>query len=340
MKNINILGGEVLGQMLKEDKIFKHMSATLKTKTLKIGINTVLTSLLMVSSGVVQADTSLNGMLGLSGLVGLLANNTSQDKNPGSNQDSSINCNAKKSGLQIAGAGALGSFVGNQIGGGTGKDLATVAGGVLAMVVANEKENASIRNACQSIPTNITSNVDTTNAILYAGQRVNGGTFTVTVGDSPGIAGLSGKIKGTLDVNTDDIVKNALEQGSVGLVASYDNLDAAARNYYSVLNGKTTVGKLSRYTINPKETGIAGETVIKYQEQIDSAKNKLNQSYSDYASMRAYYANVADNAVLDGYDITAYNKSLPYFMPPKTVNILFNGQTVNRYETLKNAIRP
>jgi len=342
MNKLHKMGAETLGQMIENEDISKNFSPSLKDKMLKVGMAAVMATVLSISSGMAHAgdNNSLTGMLGLSALTGLLANNTKPaDAQPNNYQGGQVDCNAAKSGVKIGASGALGAFVGNHIGQGNGNVAATVAGGLLGMVVANSMENDRIRTECQRVP-NWNNNIPANQAILYEGRRSNGGSFYVTVGDSPGIAGLSGKIQGQLDVNQDPIVRNAMEKGSVGLVVAYDNLDATARNYYAVLNGKTTAGKLSRYAIDPQEVSAGGATVQAHQMQITQAKMELDAKYTEYARIRSAFANVADNAVQDGYNITAYGQALPYFTPPKTVNVLFNGNTVNRYETLPNAVRP
>ena len=333
MNKLHKMSAEVLAQMVENESTFKNFAPGLKSKVMNIGMTATLASLLALSSGLAHADdnNALKGMFGASALVGLLTNNTKQADQ--------VNCDVQgTSGLKVGVSGALGSYVGNQMGGGNGKVATTIAGGILGAVIANSQENERIRGECSRVP-RYNSNTNQS-AILYEGRTTSGNPYYVTENDSIGLAGLSGKKVGELDVNSDPIVKTALEKSSVGLVVAYDNLDILSRNYIAIVSGKTTVGKISRYAVDENEIAVGSAANAQNQIKIANAKIDFDEAYNQYASRRAVFANIADNAASDNFNITSYGKALPYVSPPPSASVVYNGKLPNRYRVIPGAIKP
>lgn len=343
---LNKMSAEALSQMAANGDISDNFSPSLKARFLKIGSVSVLAGLLSISSGLVQADNGTrNGAITLSGLFGLLTSGSKPNDIP-------VDCNIQgTSGLKVGGAGALGAYAGSHIGGGSGKQIATIAGGVIAAATAQGIENERMRADCarqieqsnrnhNGIPGYATNSSSPQSAILYEGRTISGKAFYVTAKDSPGLAGLGGQVIGSLDVENDPIVKSAMEKGSALLGMSHENLDIRAQEYLKVMNGGTTVAKLSRYAVDDND--VASNSPLNKEQQMRMllAKKNFEEAYSEYSRRRSVFANVSDNAVVDGYNISKYGQALSYFIPPESATVTYSGKLPNRYAVVPNAVRP
>jgi len=348
------MAAEVLSQMVSNEDIFNNFSTKLKKKLQTIGTSVVLAGLLAIFSGFVHADKNVGKNMGtgltISGLFGVLANESKPTDVP-------TDCDVQGvSGWKVGAGSAIGTLIGNQFGKGSGNTAATIVGAIAGAALAQSSENERIRRECvaknsqrkieppaPSYPANTHYSQTVSypqSPILYQGRTDSGKTFYVTTNDSPGIAALTGKTIGYLDVEDDLIVKNALEQGLLGLEKSYENLDQAAQKYIQVSNGNTTISKLARYAVSDYDITKNSHLMRERRKQLENAKNDLQNAYNEYARKRSVFAHVADNAAIDGYDIRKYGYAIQYLTPPESVAISFDGKLPNRYAVINSPVRP
>jgi outer membrane lipoprotein SlyB len=338
------LSAETFSQMAVNGDISDNFSKGLTTKFLNLGVTTVLAGMMALSSGVAHADDTRTGAITLSGIWGVMTNGSKP-------KDIPVDCQVRgTSGMKTGGAGAVGGWLGSKVGDGSGQKWATVAGAVIGVTAAQTSENDRMRKECaeqmtynkmvNGVPMYATNNSQPQSPILYEGRTVNGRSFYVTMQDSPGIAGLAGKVNGGVSVDSDPIVRNAMEKGSELLAMSYANLDKEAREYNQIASGRTSIAKLSRYAVDANDVGNNSELNRTHQAMIAQAKKEFDMAYSEYSRRRSVFANVADNAVVDGFDIARYGKTLEYFMPPESATVTYNGRLSNSYAVIPAPARP
>jgi surface antigen len=338
------LSAETFSQMAANGDISDNFSKGLTDKFLSLGVTTVLAGMMFLSSGVAHADDVRTGAITLSGLFGLMSNNTKP-------KDIPSDCYVQgTSGMKTGGAGAVGGWLGSKVGDGNGQKVATIAGAIIGVTAAQTSENDRMRRECSEqmaynkkvngIPMYATNNSSPQSPILYEGRTVNGRSFYVTMQDSPGIAGLSGRVAGGASVDNDPIVRNAMEKGSELLAMSYKNLEKQAQVYNKVMSGRTTVAKLTRYAVDTNDVGANSELNRNNQAMLAQAKREFDMAYSEYSRRRSVFANVADNAVVDGFDISRYRDSLEYFVPPDSATMTYNGRLSNSYAVIPAPARP
>jgi len=338
------LSAETFSQMAADENISNNFSEGLTKKFLSLGATTVLAGMMFLSSGVAHADDTRNVAVGLSGLFGFLSSGSTP-------KDIPSNCYVQgTSGLQNGVSGAIGAVAGNQIGGGRGKQVMTVIGAVAGVAASQSIENERMRKECAAqiahanrvdgIPMYATNNSSPQSPILYEGTTINGKSFYVTMQDSPGIAGLAGKIPNGANVDSDGIVKSALDRGSRNLEIAYEELDREAKEYKQVTSGRTTIAKLSRYAVDANDVGANSELNRTYQNILAQAKQEFDQAYNQYAQKRSIFANVADNAVIDGFNISRYGNSLKHFVPPESATVTYSGKLSNQYAVINSPARP
>ena len=176
--------------------------------------------------------------------------------------------------------------------------------------------------------------------VMYEGVTSKGLPYYVTVNDSPGLAAIEGKRQGSLSLDSDGLVKSAINRGADALAESYHALDEASKKYLSVAAGRTSAGKISRYAIDDAEV-LAGSVVQKEMEaKINAAKREFDMAYNNYASRRSRFVNVADNAAIDGFNLEGYKDVLQYISPPESTTLTADGNRIpNKFERLSNARR-
>lgn len=338
------MSAETFSQMAANGDISDNFTKGLINKFLSIGVTTVLAGLIALSSGTAQANDTRTAAITLSGLFGLVSNNTKPNDIPS-------NCYVQgTSGMKTGLSGAAGGWLGSKVGDGSGQKVATVAGAIVGVVASQSSENDRMRRECaeqlaqnkqvNGIPTYATNNRSPQSPILYEGRTIKGKSFYVTMQDSPGIAGLSGKITGGANVDADPIVKNAMEKGSDMLEIAFINLDKEARDYNQVASGQTSIAKLSRYAVDARDVGANSELNRTHQAMIDKEKREFDQAYAEYSRRRSVFANVSDNAVVDGFDISRYGKALQYFVPPESATVTYSGKLGNSYAVIPSIARP
>lgn len=364
MNKLKKMQAEVLSQMTVSEEISENFSAGLKNKINKVGVMAVLAATAFLSSGLAHAndstgDKALRATVGLNAVTGILVDGSKPSDIP-------ADCNVQgTNGWKVGGGSAAGAYAFNQFGKGNGRAISTVAGALLVGSVVQSRENERIRQDClkqiqqrqatqynnpnrgyspqptgYNAPQYGYNNAMPTAPILYQGRNTQGLPYYVTVEDSPGLAALQGTRVGNLDVNGDPIVKGALDRSAHGLQDAYAKLDEAAQKYLQVANGRSSSGKLSRYAVSDEDVRAGANVIAQQQNNITTAKSQFEAAYTNYATKRAIFANIADNAAVDNYNIVNYADNLNYMMPPESASLTYNGKLPNRYANLPNAVRP
>lgn len=142
---INGVASAVMSQMLSDERITTNMTEPLLNKIKGIGIGLVVAVLGFSSTGMAHADTMsriFNTTVGIGVLSGVANSGKVPDGTP-------LDCAVSgKSAIPVALGTALGAYAGKHVGGGTGKKIAIVAGGLLGGVSANAIQDANIRGEC------------------------------------------------------------------------------------------------------------------------------------------------------------------------------------------------
>lgn len=335
------LQNDTMSQMLGNENITESFTPKLKGKLLKVGIVSALAVTAFCSSGMAHAGTkgqkALNSMLGVSTLTGILSNGSRPADIP-------AGCNVQgTNGYVVGGAGAAGSYAMNQVGNGTGKEIATVAGGILAMSAAQNAENNRIREECARQlaskqntymnPSNVGNPQMPQAEILYAVKNQQGLPMYVTVNDSPGLAALRGQGRGTNDPASDPIVSNALNKSLQHMQVAYEALNQEAIAYVSLTHGRDTAGKLSRYAVDANEIQAGAAQDNAMRQKIADENNKFQIAFNNYAGARSVFAQIADNAAVDGFNLSGYNRALDLMKTPDSVQVAYDGKLMNRWQT-------
>jgi uncharacterized protein YcfJ len=359
MKRLDKMSLDVLGQMAATPVIHDSMSKGMK----KIGAVALIGLSALLTSGVAHADNTLNLMTGLSGAAALLMDGNKPD------DVRDADCNVQgKSGWKVAGAGVTGAFAGNQIGKGSGKKWATALGGLVVAGAVNNKENERMREDCarqinerqareaqQARSTayytpayygNPVQAAMPTAPILYSGQTRNGGVYYVTTQNSPGLQALMGKQVGAADVTSDPVVNGAMQKSANNLRKDYVALEQASIKYQSILSGSgSTTAKMSRYAADLNESQAmeqaAQQTRQGTRDQLARVQAAYEQAFQKYAISRSFFANIADNAATDGYNITGYAEMVNYMSTPQAALIREPDGSIasNRFASVPNAIK-
>ncbi len=329
--NIDKMSADVLGQMLQDDNISNSLSYGIKKTVKKVGLSVMIAGALCVSSGMAQASDFKNIILGAGVLSGVVSNGSKSVGN------SEIDCDtAGKNGWKIGGAAVLGGILGNQVGGGTGKDIATAAGAVIGGVMANSSEEERIKQECArrvayneetpnvGVPKYASKTSYVSDPIIYESRAQNGESFWVTTKGSPGLAALRGNRNAVNSLDDNEMAKNALDRHSSGLVNSYANLEKVSKDFKNIVAGKTTVGNVSGW--NPDDNFARQRN----QDILREAGKALNDAHLEYAKQRSYFAIVLDKAAVERYDITRYANMETYFTPPPSYTVSYdvNNQRV------------
>lgn len=342
MKRLDKMGTEVLAQMVANPAVFEHMSPAIKS----FGATLLLGACALMSSGLAHADnkgnSALRGVLATSVLGGIVL-----DGNKPQNVQNA-DCDIQgTSGMKVGGAAAVGAYAGNQMGKGTGQVIMTVLGGFLGGSAAQTSENNRMQRECakQIEQTNrnnnnyqpanyMHNNAVPTAPVLYQATNRDGNPYYVTVNDSPGIAALSGRRVGTQSLDSDSVASNAFSRSASGLKDAYKSLDAQAVNYMNVSRGGNSNDRLARYALDNAEINAANEAAYQRQDRIANAKANFEAAYTNYATKRALFANIADNASVDGFDLSVHGEMLNYMSPPKSANMTDKNGLPNRYAVL------
>lgn len=358
MKNTVQLGLEVLSQMVTDENIVKSIAAPLKKRISEMGIATFLVLAATVSSGVAHADDKArarNLTLGASAFMGILVDGAKPKNLP-------IECYNIQgmNGWKVGGAGAAGGVFGNQIGNGSGNTIATTGLGFITSTIVASREQDRMVAECNNIlrqkaereagynsynngysnpqpiayPTyNPNQRFNAVDAdILYETKDFNGRPLLVTTDNSPGLDALKGNKVGNLSIESDPIVKRALDVSSDGLADSYRQLDESAKVLLNYMKGSASSSqKIVRYAATQDDLRAAEPIRRSNQNDLRRAREYYEASFINYAQKRSMAANIYDNAAVDGYNITHYKEVLTIMTPPESVVLVNGGQKLNKY---------
>lgn len=143
MNKLNKLFEDTLAQCVATPEIAENFATGLKDKIAQVGLATVVGVLALGSAGMAHADSTANAMIGLSGVGGILVNGAKPQNLP----PECANVQGAN-GWVVGGATAAGAYAGNNIGGGSGKKIATVILGAAAGTMALGHEAKRIEQDC------------------------------------------------------------------------------------------------------------------------------------------------------------------------------------------------
>lgn len=325
MKILNKLQADVFGHMVQDETIAPSLASGIKKHIAKVGATAVLMACTLFSTGMAHAGNGLWQTVAGGAVAGMVTNNT---------RPADANCNVEgTNGWKVAGGSAIGAVLGNQVGSGSGQVAATIVGALIGGSSAKNSENNRMRQACNP-PTRYGTTSYPQEPILYDTQNDRGQPIYVTPSTSPGIAALQGRLVSRNDVSSDPIADSAMQRSYQNMVNSYRMLEDASRNYVQNINTRTTNGKLGRYAVDSAEVNAAVQNGYMQQQRNAQAFNDLNSVYTQYATDRSKFAQISDNAAMDGYNITRYGDALNYFTPPQAATVAYKGSLPNRFATI------
>lgn len=348
------LASDTMLQMMASENIVEGFASNLKKKLAGAALPLVATALLVGATGLAhagEADRERNVMLGVGAVGGLLLDGVKPDNLP-------PECAHIRgiSGARVGGGTAAGAVLFNQMGGGNGKKVATVVGGLLVGNAMAGKEQQRIEAECAKViqqnqergyrngngynqtyyghpeaqqvrVPQYQNSARANGPILYEQKLPNGRSYMVTSVDSPGLAALQGRGVGQNDPMTDPIVHKALFSATEKLEKSYENLNKYATTYYQMMHGgESTEDKLGRYAVSQQDVQMSYQAQQEKRRQLTIANANFQQAYSDYAIARGNAARIYDNAAVDGFNLTAYAKALEFISPPESAQLAADGR--------------
>lgn len=364
------MSNQVVSQMIGSEEISSNISKKMFDKINKAGVVSVLALTLFSAAGMAHADSgsrALNSTLGLSGLVGIL--------NDGSRPaDVPFDCNVQgTNGYKVGGAGAIGAVVGNQIGGGSGKVIATLAGGYLAANAAQNVENNRIRNDCLRDQANRQAAYNNGNNY----PQNNGNYYPQNNGYNNGYNGQQQQAANNynqrpqaaytqyptsnISALPQEMVLYAVEyqRGFVSYISASQSPGVASmrgqrggQDPYSNRNVQEDMQETMQRMINSHQQleqqsrnylsvsggrSAQGEQIIGGgRDYVEQENVRLQRAMSQYSKDRAFFAQTADNAAMSGYNLQGYSNALNYMAAPPSLQVAFGGKNINRFSTLKS----
>lgn len=321
---------EIISQSLVNDDVQKNLDSGVKNHLSKFGMAALLSTVAFFATDTKAMDNSLKGTLAASAIAGVIANGSTYDVPPG--------CDVSGiSGWKVGGAAAVGGAVGNQMGGGNGKTLLTVLGGLFGASAATNSEINRMQEECakQGIypPGAHYNNALKAEDIMYSGTHITSGyQYMVTVGNSIGLAALVGKINPSIPLErANPIVNQALTETSQNLEAAYRHFEQTAQVYSQRIQGTTS----SRYNVNQHNDYNANQN----RQQLEYMRQNFNEAHENFVTQRAMFVHMADTAVEDGVQIDKFKNTLNYIDTPQMAKVLYGNQYSNKYVSLPNARR-
>jgi uncharacterized protein YcfJ len=342
MKNLRKLVCQSTEQEIINPAISSSFSDNLKANFLKVGMAVVLTACALGGTTAHAADNTLKTMIGLSAVGGVAMNN----EKPAEGVPVECRNLPGASGLAIGGAMAGGALAGNQIGKGHGKQIATVVGGLFAGAFTAGYQAQKFQEDCARLQQNnarysnsyynnqnANPNPEPLEPVLYQYVDAQGRSGFVTLRESPGLNGLMGNRRGAYSVDSQPVIKNAVEGTLNALNFDYRDLEEKSDAYLRLVNGQGNPA--DRYPTSNDDLQRVGRN---YQGQMKQVLQEFEKSYNTYAKDRGIAAKILDNAVtMDNMDIAQYRNSGHLFVPPTQAKLTYNSayhqDLPNRYAT-------
>ena len=182
----------------------------------------------------------------------------------------------------------------------------------------NGQYNTPVGVAIPNVRTNISQPL-----IIYTDSNPMG-RVTITTQNSIGIAALEGRISSHINPDNDALVKNSLDRSFNNFISSYRLLEQQSLNYVENLRRNPILSREQRYNID----GSINNTG--YRNYLSDLRKQLQLSENQFAKHRAVFIKIADNAAQDGYNLMSYREALNYIKPPDILQVVNNGNVVNR----------
>lgn len=154
--------------------------------------------------------------------------------------------------------------------------------------------------------------------VLYAVENHQGYVSHVSIASSPGVAALRGQ-RGGQDVYSNPTVQREMQETMNRMIQAHTALNNQSNSYLNVSRGASQ---------NPYGAGNS-------RNYIEQENQRLQQALSNYSRERAFFAQAADNAANNGYNLSSYSNALNYLSPPPSVQVAYGGRNINRFSTLK-----
>lgn len=358
------MSNQVFSQIIGSEEISSNTSKKMFDKINKVGVGSVLAMGLFAAIGMAHAGDehkALAATVGLAGIIGVI--------NDGSRPpDVPFDCNIQgTNGYKVGGAGVAGAYVGNQMGGGTGKTLLTIAGGYLAATAVQSAENNRIRNEClrdqanrQKTAYNNNGSYEQNNNNVYQNNYPQQQAAANSYNQRPQAA-YSQYPTSNISALPQEMVLYAVEnqQGFVSYVSVSQSPGVSAlkgqrggQDPYSNRNVQIDIEQTMQKMISSYQNldtqsnnylsvsngrSAQGEQVIGgARDYVEQENVKLQRAMSQYSKDRAFFAQTADNAATSGYNLTNYSTALNYLSAPPSLQVAFGGRNINRFSTLKS----
>ena len=333
---------QTLAQASASDAIANNFTSGLKSKIVAFGAAALFGVMSLTASNLAVAGDNSNlitGVLGMTGITGILLDGNKPT-------DLSLDCANVRgiNGYQVAGAtaagGALGGFVNSK-----NRTAVSILGAGIAGGAVYYKEKNRIEQECAAAIQRANSERERQNSysnsnvmygannvpqmptepILYVQKNPNGSLNYVTISNNSAIQALNGYKNGTRNIDSDSVVKNALEQSYSNFQRSYSDLDKAAQASLDLTNGKDSSVKSARYSLEPVK---AGATIQAKSRQLAET---IDAKFNTYAEQRAVFFKIGNEAVTDGYDISKFRQGLDFVDVPQSLRQVYynNGTTLN-----------
>lgn len=357
------MSNQVVSQMIGSEEISKSISGKMFDKINKVGVASVLAMSLFAAIGMAHAGDDnrvLGATVGLAGIVGVINDGSRPANVP-------FDCNIQgTNGYKVGGAGVAGAYVGNQMGGGTGKTILTIVGGYLAATAVQSAENNRIRNEClrdqanrqktaynngsyeqnnnNGYQNNYTQQQAAANAYNQKPQTAYSQYPTSNISALPqemvlyAVENQQGFVS---YINVSQSPGVSALKGQRGNQDPYNNRNVQndmEQNMQKMISAYQNLDNQSHNYLSVSNGRSAqGEQVIGgARDYIEQENVKLQRAISQYSKDRAFFAQTADNAATSGYNLTSYSNALNYLASPPSLQVAFGGVNINRFSTLKS----
>jgi hypothetical protein len=289
-----------------------------------------------------KADT-LSAIIGLTTVGNLVGNNNNYPSEcdglqalPGFQQ-----AVGSTNGVAPAAAAAVGAYAGNNMGGGNGKTILTIAGALGAAGMVSNAQQSALAVKCNNFRQLAMAqgliagngNQQATNQfgmpmtspraptrpgenILYKTTSDSGNPLYMTIEASPGIQAMNGMRSGSIQLNQlDPQVQQAISGSMESLNVKYHNLDEVGKSYVNMANGngQYQMAYLTGNSNNNKSL----------QDKMKDTLKQFETAYVDYVSQRGQTALLLDELAVRGLDLTPYKNYSSEFQPPQSANITY-----------------
>lgn len=246
-------------------------------------------------------------------------------------------------GAKKLGGATIGAAAGAQLGGGKtapiiGSILGAFVGGAMATNNIDE-QNPKIQTQKQVSKELVTnepniiapthySNV--TSTVLY---KITGGqNFYVTSENSPAVQYLLGNSQGEFKkLSTNLVASKSLNQAFNDYQNAYLNMEQSGVNIAQFFEkeGQSLYEEeqKSKYDVTQADSFVRQQNIQTRLNIVAQQRLKLHQLSDEFSRKRSDFFRVADNAVIDGYDISQYSQVLQMIEPSQNMKKMVKEQS-------------